>query len=227
MAEVLIGSASWEEDEWQASFYPEDLPPEWRMAYYANEFSTTVINCHDYADSARLDLLSEMLEDCHEGFRPVLSINTGKVSPQQAETVLQWLDGFDSDIGIHRLAGVLLSFDATVGGQPVLTDWRQCIPEVLPVALQGDIQPDTENLHGLSDQHISPVWHANRPAIEGQKYWLALVPLTGDTQALATHLGNFMKSKVAENSVCVLATSGYQDINRLHELSTIVRLING
>jgi len=227
VTEVLIGAASWEEDEWLASFYPEDLPAEWRMAYYANEFSTTVINCHTYCDAAGMDLLTEMLEDCHEGFRPVLSINPDKVTLDQAGLFFQWLDELDSEIGIRRLAGVLLSLDVLTDGESLLQDWRQRIPRVLPVALDGDIQFDTENQRRLSEQHISPVWRADRPAIGGQGYWLAVVSLTGDTPGLATQMGYFLDSITAENSACVIAASGYGDISRLHELSTIVRLIHG
>lgn len=227
MTEVLIGAASWEEDEWLVSFYPEDLPEEWRMAYYANEFSTTVIDCHAYCDATGMDVLGEMLEDCHEGFRPVLAINPGKVTLDQAGLFFQWLDELDSEIGVRRLAGVLLSLDVQADSESVLPDWRQRIPRVLPVALDGDFQFDTANQRWLSEQQISPVWRTDRPTIEGLAYWLAMVPLTGDTPDLATRMGHFLGSITAESSACVIASSGYEDINRLHELSTIVRLIHG
>lgn len=33
---LLLGTLGWERDDWLRDYYPEDLPPEWRLAYYAN-----------------------------------------------------------------------------------------------------------------------------------------------------------------------------------------------
>lgn len=36
--ELLIGARDWNHEGWWGTFYPEDLPPEWRLTYYANEY---------------------------------------------------------------------------------------------------------------------------------------------------------------------------------------------
>ena len=226
MTEVFTGAARWQVDEWLTSFYPEDLPTEWQMAYYANEFSTTLIECQTYCDAVRLDDLSEMLEDCHDGFRPIFSINMDEDTPDQAGHFFHWLDKIDSDMGIHRLAGVLLSVDAQIDNQALL-DWRQCIPQALPVAFDGNVPFDTENRQWLAEMGISPVWRVDQPVISGQRYWLSNIPLTGDAPGLATRIRGFLGVISAETPACVVATSGYEEVSRLQELSTIVRLING
>lgn len=38
-----VGSAGWRHSGWQNSFYPEDLPEDWQLAYYANEFSAVLV----------------------------------------------------------------------------------------------------------------------------------------------------------------------------------------
>lgn len=40
---MLIAAYGWDHTGWCGSYYPEDLPPEWRLAYYANEFSAVVV----------------------------------------------------------------------------------------------------------------------------------------------------------------------------------------
>jgi hypothetical protein len=35
---VEIGLVGWRHERWTGEFYPEDLPVEWRLGYYANEF---------------------------------------------------------------------------------------------------------------------------------------------------------------------------------------------
>ncbi|HKJ09127.1 MAG TPA: DUF72 domain-containing protein [Gammaproteobacteria bacterium] len=38
-----VGARGWDHDAWVGSFYPDDLPAAWRLAYYANEFSTVLV----------------------------------------------------------------------------------------------------------------------------------------------------------------------------------------
>lgn len=38
-----LGSWGWDWDAWELSFYPPDLPEDWRLGFYANEFSLGVI----------------------------------------------------------------------------------------------------------------------------------------------------------------------------------------
>lgn len=39
---ISVAALGWLGSEWD-SFYPEDLPPEWRLDYYANEFFAVVV----------------------------------------------------------------------------------------------------------------------------------------------------------------------------------------
>jgi hypothetical protein len=42
-ARLAVGMWGWLEEPWTAGFYPEDLPEDWRLAYYANEFSRAYV----------------------------------------------------------------------------------------------------------------------------------------------------------------------------------------
>lgn len=44
MAPVTVGTSGWSYDHWKGTFYPEDLPPEKWLAYYAERFRGTEIN---------------------------------------------------------------------------------------------------------------------------------------------------------------------------------------
>ncbi len=41
---ILIGTSGWSYDHWQGRFYPADLPPAGRLAWYARHFDTVEIN---------------------------------------------------------------------------------------------------------------------------------------------------------------------------------------
>ena len=41
--ELLVGAVGWDHDAWAGSFFPEDLPPDWRLTYYANEYPLVLV----------------------------------------------------------------------------------------------------------------------------------------------------------------------------------------
>jgi hypothetical protein len=44
-----LGAIGWEHDTWLGSFYPEDLPPEWRLSYYNTRFDCVLLPYHDWS----------------------------------------------------------------------------------------------------------------------------------------------------------------------------------
>ena len=45
----LVGTAGWERDGWAETYYPADLPTEWRLAYYANDCGCVLLDASDLA----------------------------------------------------------------------------------------------------------------------------------------------------------------------------------
>lgn len=65
---VLIGARGYLHPDWVTSFYPEDLPEDWRLAYYANEFNLLVI------EWAQLENTLILMEDVADDFRFVVEL---------------------------------------------------------------------------------------------------------------------------------------------------------
>ncbi len=40
---LIVGAHGWDHADWNGTFYPEDLPEEWRLNYYSNEFSGVLV----------------------------------------------------------------------------------------------------------------------------------------------------------------------------------------
>lgn len=40
---LIVGAADWRHPRWVGDYYPEDLPPEWRLAFYANDFTGVLL----------------------------------------------------------------------------------------------------------------------------------------------------------------------------------------
>ena len=56
---LLLGTVGWDRDDWLSDCYPEDLPPEWRLAYYANDCGCVLLKADSWCgmDSDRLAAL--------------------------------------------------------------------------------------------------------------------------------------------------------------------------
>ncbi len=68
---VLIGARGWLHRGWQDSFYPDDLPQGWRLAYYANEFSMLVIREQEWA---QIEDIATLREECPADFHFVVEL---------------------------------------------------------------------------------------------------------------------------------------------------------
>ncbi|MGE5027404.1 MAG: hypothetical protein ACM3JK_02925 [Betaproteobacteria bacterium] len=71
-----VASAGWEHPEWNGGFYPDDLPPEWRLAYYAHIYPGVYLSRAAWSD-CDLQTLSGWVDDTPAHFRFVLEANPG------------------------------------------------------------------------------------------------------------------------------------------------------
>lgn len=62
-----LAAYGWDSPVW-STFYPEDLPQEWRLDYYSNEFTSLVVPASDWA-GVSIDEAASWLAEAPEGFR--------------------------------------------------------------------------------------------------------------------------------------------------------------
>jgi len=226
MSNVLVGALDWQEDLWVATFYPDDLPEDWRLTYYANEFSTTVIDMAGLQDSASSDELAEQVSDCHEGFRPVLRVETTKLSPGDVREFIAEIARHGDEPGLQRLAGVWLAGE-TFFEMADLLAWRDAIAPGLPIAALIDPGLYEASRTDLSASGISPIVDISGGAVAQVGAWLAIVSLQVPPRDLAARLRSLLESGQAAETICLIATEGYSEIGKLQNLSTVVRLLTG
>ena len=61
---IRVGACDWDHAHWQESFYPDDLPEDWRLTYYANEFSCVLVPEDKWQDAD----LEEWEDSVPDGF---------------------------------------------------------------------------------------------------------------------------------------------------------------
>ena len=55
---LLIAAADWRTAIWQEQFFPPDLPPQWRLDFYANEFRAWLVPAAVWSAATHADLLA-------------------------------------------------------------------------------------------------------------------------------------------------------------------------
>ena len=74
---ILIGAAGWQHPEWvNDAFYPDDLPEDWYLSFYANEFPVVLVPEAQWKDTAAVELLiAEIIEQATPGFKCILELD--------------------------------------------------------------------------------------------------------------------------------------------------------
>lgn len=65
---IRLGAYGWQHAHWLNRFYPEDLPEDWQLMYYSNEFNSVLVPAA-YWQTHSIDDCVEWIGNVHEGFR--------------------------------------------------------------------------------------------------------------------------------------------------------------
>jgi len=101
---VRIAPIGWDHPAWVGNFYPDDLPPEWRLAFFCNEFDTVVVP-RGLGDPA---VVAGWLAEC--GARTRFYLEGDGTQPQAREVARRLGD---------RFGGFLVADD------PAVARWRE------------------------------------------------------------------------------------------------------
>jgi hypothetical protein len=105
LGKIRVGAVTWDVAQWQENFYPLDLPDDWRLPYYANEFHTTTVDIDSLHDD-RLDTLTEWLMDCHEEFRVILRTGDLAANKDRINNLLKQIEQLEDEVPAKPVAGI-------------------------------------------------------------------------------------------------------------------------
>ena len=119
-----VGARGWDHPDWVGSLYPADLPSDWRLAYYANEFSVVVVEEGDWLAGEDLSGLG-WADDVPDEFRFFLELELATAVKYERGCLV---DRANTTLG-HLFGGFLVSGAASVE------------PDSIQDILGGDIAP--------------------------------------------------------------------------------------
>lgn len=65
---LRFGTTDWRRPDWVGGYYPEDLPEDWQLGYYANESAAVLLLPEAWRDAGAA-VLSGWADEAHEDFR--------------------------------------------------------------------------------------------------------------------------------------------------------------
>lgn len=71
--ELFIAARGWDHPSWSVSYYPEDLPEDWQLSFYSNEFRAAVVPASEWIDIDPVEI-ERWIDDAHEEFMFFLEV---------------------------------------------------------------------------------------------------------------------------------------------------------
>lgn len=65
--ELLVATRGWSHSSWFGSYYPDDLPDDWQLSFYANEFRAIVVPAFEWTETDPVEL-ERWIDDTNEDF---------------------------------------------------------------------------------------------------------------------------------------------------------------
>jgi hypothetical protein len=153
---LLIGACGWIHSDWFADFYPQDLPADWCLSYYANEFPVVLVTSPEWrlAEAAA----TQWCEDTDTSFHFVVEIAANTVEALQLQ--LDRMAGFGK-----RCAGILLRTSLSME-VTAISGLLDVINGEWPICLDfgGDNGPGDTVLPLLRERQIGWCWHGEGSA---------------------------------------------------------------
>ena len=82
---VLIGACGWKHAAWLDEFYSDDLPEDWQLGFYSNEFPVVYVSASDWVDEPDMD---EWIDDISDDFRFILQVPAEALNNESAFVAL-------------------------------------------------------------------------------------------------------------------------------------------
>lgn len=150
---VLMGTCGWNHQAWLNDFYSEDLPEDWQLGFYSNEFPVVYVPTADWLDVTDL---SEWTEDVSDSFRFILEISGDVLNDDLRFTAalekVKTLDDF--------CLGLVFQLTPSICKDTVLFQQRVDLAQaIVPVCVEMHGITRTDELNAiLLKQNISEVW---------------------------------------------------------------------
>lgn len=150
---VLMGTCGWNHKAWLNNFYSEDLPEDWQLGFYSNEFPVVYVVTEEWANN---EDLFEWTEDVSENFRFVLEISGDILDDEQ-----HFINAVEKATSLNEfLLGIVFQLNPKFCNDIALFEQRlSLIQPAVPMCIDTIGQTLSSEFNSLLSKHnISEVW---------------------------------------------------------------------
>lgn len=183
---VLMGACGWKHQAWLDDFYTEDLPEEWQLGFYSNEFPVVYVPAAEWINGSNLNTsaLDEWTEDISDSFRFILEISIDILKDEQRFATALKKANILGEFCLGLVFQVNHNFQDDIQLFQKRLDKAQ---EVAPVCIDKcgtELLKEFKNI--LIEQNIAEVWHGEHQESENlQRGSLAISKISSDNLDMA------------------------------------------
>lgn len=214
--QCVCSTIGFESEHWNEHYYPDECPPDWRMAYFMNDFHAVYLPDVDWFEN--FQLLEEFVEELDDNFELVLQWPSG-ITPRAINDALIWLAPLAQNI-----ACMVLPVDAQSPSQ--LKQCVQAFSGKYPVNLDCTRPVSAEILMIAEEFGAGYVWRGDgesRHLMMGD-YQLVILPCP-DLRLGTAMLRVLQKAGGEQARIGVFLEAAAQSPQRALELRTVIELM--
>jgi len=153
-SELLIGAVGWEHENWIGSYYPADLPEDWRFGYYSNQLRSVLLPEEFWQQQNLSEQIELVRDDLYADFRMVLqwSVDEAITDIEAARLFLDKCQPFDANVDAFLV-------DVSGSDQAAVTRAIETLQNYRPVCISTN-DADLEKAC-LEIEGVSRIWRAD------------------------------------------------------------------
>lgn len=224
---ILVGANGWLHPAWQTSLYPDDLPEDWQLGYYSNEFPVTLLPAA-YWQTIKQDLPG-YLEDSSDELRIVCEIPPELLQQSTAEAI-RVINEFIEGLAIfgEQCIGLLLSVaNDPTGLDELVSQLDKRLPLCIESTSGGDIEVDKSIQKVCAQQKLGLCWHGEGAATGLGYGQLAMSKINShgmSLRQLSSVVETMLKATTQEQTSVLIIDGSPPDLDAIRHTGVILDL---
>ena len=171
--DIIVAARGWAHANWSGGFYPEDLPEDWQLSYYSNEFRAVVVPAAVFAGVDPLEV-ERWVEDTEEEFRFYLEVEDLFIDWARVAETIQPLG--------EQLGGIILRPLKVDEDLALVASCLDAATALAPVCvlLPEDAQPSQAGLDLLAQKRVERGWEVGQGEPDWRGGGLAIAHVSGN-----------------------------------------------
>ncbi len=152
LTEIFVAARGWTHSSWVGGFYPDDLPEDWQLSYYSNEFNAVVVPASEWVGLNYVEI-ERWVEDVPEEFLLYLEVEDLLTDWEQTAEIVKPLG--------DQLGGILLRPIEVDADLATISANIAAASRLAPVSilLPDGVEPDKSGINLLKEYGVQCGWN--------------------------------------------------------------------